>query len=233
MLHNGIQVRAVWHLFDGRGSAKVEIIYRISSAMSDTGVAWVLFSLLALMAMNRMFVAEIALVVRGLYSRSERIYSDTSWQSKLLAWVYRIGIVSLLACLILCHDYANFALDYLAVVGVVAGGLIVRYYLARFVGVVFLQSRQLEGVFDYRASIYNAVCALLWPVALLIRLFCNEWVMVVLCGLVAVVMLILLIWRGLQLYARSLLTIFYVLLYIICLEVFPLLGIFFVIKQKL
>lgn len=83
MLHNGIQVRAVWHLYDGRGSAKVEIIYRISSAMSDTGVAWVLFSLLALMAMNRMFVAEIALVVRGLYSRSERIYSDTSWQSKL------------------------------------------------------------------------------------------------------------------------------------------------------
>lgn len=233
MLHSGIQVHAVWHLFDGRVSAKVEIIYRISSAMSDTGVAWVLFFLLALLAMNRMFVAEIALVIRGLYSRSERIYSDISWQSKLLAWVYRIGIVSLLAYLIVSRDYTNFVLDYLAVAGVVAGGLIMRYYVARLVGAVFLQSRQLEGVFEYRACIYNAVCALLWPVALLIRLFCNEWVMMVLCGTVVAMLLILLIWRGMQLYAKSLLTIFYVLLYIICLEVFPLLGIFFVIKQIL
>lgn len=211
----------------------MEIIYRISSAMSDTGVAWVLFFLLALLAMNRMFVAEIALVIRGLYSRSERIYSDISWQSKLLAWVYRIGIVSLLAYLIVSRDYTNFVLDYLAVAGVVACGLIMRYYVARLVGAVFLQSRQLEGVFEYRACIYNAVCALLWPVALLIRLFCNEWVMMVLCGTVVAMLLILLIWRGMQLYAKSLLTIFYVLLYIICLEVFPLLGIFFVIKQIL
>lgn len=235
MRRSGILVLVVWRLFDARVKLikEVESVNRISSAMSDAEVAWVLLVMLALMAMNRMFVAEIGLVVRGLYSRSERIYSDMSWQSNLLAWVYRIGILALVIFLAVGRDYTHFALDYLIVVGVVAVGLLVRYFMAKFVGIVFLSPRQLEGVFEYRASIYNSICVFLWPLALLMRLGNNDVVMMVSCGVIVSMLLLVLIWKGLQLYAKSLLTILYVLLYIISLEIFPILGICFVIKQIL
>ena len=64
--------------------------------MSEAWVAWAMFLLLALLVLNRFFVTDIALVIRGLYSRSERSYTDVSWQAKILAGLYRIGIVTLL-----------------------------------------------------------------------------------------------------------------------------------------
>ena len=211
----------------------VETIYRISSAMSNEWVAWVLLVLLVLLAMNRFFVAYIALVIRGLYSRAERTYSDATWQAKLPAWVYRIGIVALVGYFYVWPDTTRSIGDYLLVVGVVALVLVLRYAIAQFAGYVFLDRRQIESSFEFRACICNAICALLWPAALVIRANGNEIVTMAICSVMLGLWAILLIWKGIQLYGKNLLSVFYILLYIISVEVFPILGTIFALKQLL
>lgn len=211
----------------------MEIVYRISSAVSGEWVAWVMFGLLLLMALNRFFVADIAEVVRGLYSRSERAYTDASWQSTILVWVYRIGVVALMGYLYLWSDKVSYGVDYLLVLVVVALVLLLRYALARLVGAVFLDRRQIESSFEFRASICNAICALLWPMALVVRACDNGAVTVAIGGVMLGLWVILLVWKGMQLYCKNLLSVFYILLYIISVEVLPILGTVFALKQLL
>lgn len=189
--------------------------------------------LLVLLAMNRFFLADIALVLRGLYSRSERSYSDATWQMKVLSWVYRVGVVAMAGYMYAISGEVCSAWDYLLIVGVVALILLLRYGVARFVSVVFLASRQSEGAFEFRSSIYNAVCALLWPMVLLMRVVGGEMVVMIICGVMLGLLVLLLLWKCVQLFYKNLLSILYILLYIIVLEVFPLLGIIFVIKHIL
>lgn len=211
----------------------METIYRISSALSGEWVAWVLLVLLVLLAMNRFFVADIAVVARGLYSRAERTYSDATWQTKLLAWVYRIGIVAAVVYLYAWSDITRLGVDYLLTVGVVALVLLLRYVIARFVGYVFLDRRQIESSFEFRTCICNAICSLLWPVALVMRASGDEMVMIVLGSVMLGLWVMLLTWKGVQLYCKNLLSVFYILLYIISIEVFPMLGTIFALKQLL
>lgn len=201
--------------------------------MSEAWVAWAVLILLVLLAMNRFFLTDIALVIRGLYSRSERSYSDATWQMKVLAWVYRVGIVAMAGYMYAFADIASSAWDYLLVIGVVVSILLLRYGVARFVGAVFLGSRQVEGAFEFRASIYNAVCALMWPMILLMRVVGSEMVAMIVCGVILGLLVLLLLWKSVQLFYKNLLSIIYILLYIIFLEVFPLLGIIFVIEHIL
>jgi hypothetical protein len=201
--------------------------------MSGEWVAWVLLALLMLLAMNRFFVADIAMVIRGLYSRAERTYSDAMWQAKLLAWVYRIGVVAVIGYLCVWPDMTRSGVDYLLAVGVVALALLLRYAIARFVGYVFLDRRQIENSFEFRACICNAICALLWPVALVVRASGNEMLAMLLGSVMLGLWGMLLMWKGVQLYCKDLLSVFYILLYIISVEVFPILGTVFALKQLL
>lgn len=211
----------------------METISRISSIVSCSWAAWVLFVLLVLLAINRFFVMDIAVVARGLFSRAERSYVDASWQSKVVSWVYRTGIVSLAAFMCVYVGVENSLMDYLQVLGVIALVLGVRYAIARFVGVVFLDARQVEASFEFRASICNAVTALLWPLLLVARACDDEWVTLGACGVVLLLLLVMLLWKGVQLYCKNVLSVFYILLYTIIIEILPLLVAIFVIKQLL
>ena len=183
-------------------------------------MAWVLLVLLVLLVMNRFFVADIAVVIRGLYSRAERTYSDATWQEKLLAWVYRIGAVAMVGYLYVWPDVTCSGM-----------ALLLRYAIARLVGLVFLDSRQIESSFEFRTCICNAICAFLWPVALLVRITDHKEVVVVLGCVMLGFWVILLVWKGMQLYYKNLLSVFYILLYIISVEVLPILGTIFALKQ--
>ena len=125
----------------------MEVVERISTVMSESWVAWVLFVLLVLQAMNRFFIPDMAVVLRGLFSRSERTYVDASWQSAVLEWVYRMGVIALAVYLCVFGNAPCSILDYLWVLCMMAGVLLMQYGIARLVGVVFLGARQMEGAF--------------------------------------------------------------------------------------
>ncbi len=201
--------------------------------MSESWVAWALLMLLILLFVNRLFLLDLSVVVQGLFSRAERSYVDASWQSQLLAWVYRIGIVAMVDYMYVHTDGECVALDYLLVVAVVACVLLLQYGIARLVGEVFFASRQIGNVFEYRNCIYNVISALLWPVALVIRFCESETIVYVICWVMLALLVILLVWKAIQLLCRSLRSILYVLLYVTCVEVFPLIGALTMINQIL
>ena len=60
----------------------MEVISRILSSMSAAWVSWVMLVMLVLMAFNRFFVTDMAVILRGLFSRSERLYLDSTWQGR-------------------------------------------------------------------------------------------------------------------------------------------------------
>jgi hypothetical protein len=61
----------------------------------------------------------------------------------------------------------------------------------------------------------------------------DEMVMIVLGSVMLGLWVMLLTWKGVQLYCKNLLSVFYILLYIISIEVFPMLGTIFALKQLL
>ena len=211
----------------------MDALYRISSSMSEPWVSWVLFVLLGVLAMNRFFIMDIALVFRGLYSRSERSYSDVSWQAKVLGLVYKVGVLSMLLYLFECAGVDCSMTKYLLSMGVVGVVLLVQSALVAFVGKVFLTDRQLDGALESRSNIYNAVGVLLWPIVVILRSFGNEKVIAILACLMLGLLVLLLLWKSVQLFLKKIYAVFYILMYISILEVLPLMVAFFVINQFL
>lgn len=211
----------------------MEVLERISSILSEAWVSWVLLALFVLQAMNRFFVPDMAVVLRSLYSRSERTYMDATWQSIMLAWAYRIGIIALAVHLYVCCDTRCLMWDYVCVLGMMACVLLMQYGIARLVGKVFFDARQLEGAFEYRAYICNVVSALLWPLVLVGRASGSGVVVLVLCLVMLSLLALLLLWKGVQLLCKNLRSVLYLLLYIVTVEVLPLIVGVYVIKQVL
>lgn len=201
--------------------------------MSEAWVAWAMFLLLALLVLNRFFVTDIALVIRGLYSRSERSYTDVSWQAKILAGLYRIGIVTLLLYFGACTSEDCTLQRCLVCLGVVGVILLLQYALVWFVGKVFMTDRQLEASLEFRTSICNAISVLLWPLALFLRLSSSQSMISVMAAVMLGLLVLLLMWKSVQLFCKNLLSVFYILLYVSVLEVVPLLVAFYVINQLL
>lgn len=212
----------------------MESIFRISSSMSAAWVSWAMFVLFALLALSGFFLADIATVFRNLFSRSDRLYVDSTWQKKLVSGVYLAGVVAMIIYLLVSKQTNNFALlDYLKVVGIVGGVLVVQYWVERFVGAVFLSMRQMDYVFESRTCVSNAVSAILWPCALFAQWVDNVILIKVVCYVVLGIFVGVLFLKSVQFFFKNPLSIFYILLYIVSLEIVPLVVAISVVKHTL
>ena len=202
--------------------------------MSAAWVSWAMFVLFALLALSGFFLADIATVFRNLFSRSDRLYVDSTWQKKLVSGVYLAGVVAMIIYLLVSKQTNNFALlDYLKVVGIVGGVLIVQYWVERFVGAVFLSMRQMDYVFESRTCVSNAVSAILWPCALFAQWVDNVMLIEVVCYVVLGIFVGVLFLKSVQFFLKNPLSIFYILLYIVSLEIVPLVVAISVVKHTL
>ena len=77
------------------------------------------------------------------------------------------------------------------------------------------------------------VSAFLWPLVLLARASGSGVVVLVLCLVMLSLLALLLLWKGVQLFCKNLRSVFYMLLYIVTVEVLPLIVGVYVIKQVL
>jgi hypothetical protein len=202
----------------------MEFISRISSSASEAWIAWVVLLMLFFAFINRLFIADIVGAFRSMSSHGERSYNSGTNNLQYITWIYKVIVVSMLVFLFLVDggvvfSFANF--------GIVLGGLTLVYWLqwglVKLVGVVFLDHRQLVSATEQRTLIHNAICGMLLPVVVVMLWQVNA-VMVVLVVLLLVVYLGVLFMRTFQLYYNNLLSILYILLYIINLEVLPLAG---------
>lgn len=212
----------------------MEAILRISSSVSTSWVSWIMLVLLLLNMLNRFFVEDMAIVLRGMFSYSDRSYIGVSWSKRVTAGIYRVGVLALVLNLLFMVQTNDFVfVKYLLVMGIVVLYFFVQQVLARFVALVFLSSKQRESAFEQRMCISNAVFSLLWPCALLMQWISNANFKIVICCVMAGFFLILLLLRAIQMFGKNVLSYSYVLLYIITLEVVPLMAAIFAIKHTI
>lgn len=212
----------------------MEPILRISSLMSEPWISWVMFALLVLLALNRFFIIDIEVVFRTLFSRSERLYLDSTWQRTMVAWLYQSCALAMVVYLWVTKQQNTFApIDYAICIGGTGGVILMQMGLLRFVGEVFLSARQRDYVFELRNCICNAFSVLLWPCALLLQWVGSLAVTKAICYIMVGLFVLLLLVRCVQLFYKGLLSILYVLLYIIGLEVVPLMAAVSIVKNIL
>ena len=204
------------------------MISRISSPISESWVAWVLLLLVVLWLLNSMFVPEISMVFRGLFSRGERTYSSNGGQLQYTTWGFRVGLVALLVQMLLVKGVGFAFVDYAIIFGIMSLAYLVQELLIRLVGVVFVSHRVLEGALDQRMLINNALCGVLPLVVLLSEK--ERLGMIVLLVLLYVGMLFI---KSVQLFYNNIMSMLYILLYIISLELIPMVGAILWIKNIL
>ena len=208
----------------------MEMISRISSPVSESWVAWILLLLVVLWLLNSMFVPEISLVFRGLFSRGERTYLSNGGQLQYTTWGFRVGVVALLVQMLLVKGKGFVFVDYGIIFGIMSLAYLVQELLIRLVGAVFVSHRVLEGALDQRTLLNNALCGMLPLVVLSSRM--ERLGVIVLFALLSLYIGILLI-KSVQLFYKNILSILYISLYIISLEFIPLVGAILWIKNIL
>ena len=208
----------------------MEMISRISSPVSESWVAWILLLLVVLWLLNSMFVPEISMVFRGLFSRGERTYLSNGGQLQYTTWGFRVGVVALLVQMLLVKGEGFAFVDYGIIFGIMSLAYLVQELLIRLVGAVFVSHRVLEGALDQRTLLNNALCGMLPLVVLLSRM--ERLGVIVLFALLSLYIGILLI-KSVQLFYKNILSILYISLYIISLEFIPLVGAILWIKNIL
>ena len=199
-------------------------IVRIWSPNSAPWVMWVLFGLLLLALCVGFLGSDIAALARSLFSKSDRIYVDRNTQGILqtiMVLSFRIGVIALVGYLWI-YNANDFAIvNYLLVVGIVASLLLVQWLLLKGIGNVFLTPKQLAIAMEQRSVVCNAMAMLLWPIAL-VMIYIGKEASTVLCGIAGGVYVVLICVKYMQLFYQNVLSIGYMLLYVISLEVLPL-----------
>ena len=199
-------------------------VARILSPDSASWVMWVLFGLLLLALCVGFLGSDIAALARSLFSKSDRIYVDRNTQGILQTMMvlsFRIGVIALVGYLWI-YNANDFAIvNYLLVVGIVASLLLVQWLLLKGIGNVFLTPKQLAIAMEQRSVVCNAMAMLLWPIAL-VMIYIGKEASTVLCGIAGGVYVVLICVKYMQLFYQNVLSIGYMLLYVISLEVLPL-----------
>ena len=217
----------------------MEIVEHISSVYANGWTGWVLLALLLLLLLNRSARMGVMGSVRSVFSQSERVYASQSraWGSELCEYVFRLGVVSMAVWVLAIGDgrlaMGNGAMGYAKVFGWVLGVYVVQRLLMRGVGYVFVGSKQLDAAMEQYNGICRMVCVCLYPIVLLLTNVQVGYLAQILCGGVVLLYMVCVWWKSVRLFYANVLSLLYILIYIVFLEIMPMVVIFTVAKNIL
>lgn len=212
----------------------MEDIARILSPSSASWVTWVLLFLLSIVVLNRSVLLSISTVWHSLLSYSDRMYTTGRAQSVLntfLSVVFRWGVMGL-SIYVLCYESGDFmALTYVKLLGGVGAMLLVQWLMSKLVGYTFLAPVQRESIGEQRTIIYNAACVILLFCLMLMIHTSSIRLRVILVSVFVILLMGMMLFRAIQLFGQKPWKVLYVFLYIITLELLPLIGVTIWAKQ--
>lgn len=214
----------------------MEIVEHISSVYANGWVSWVLLALLLLLVLNRSAGMGVIGSLRSVFSQSERVYGAQSraWGSEVCEWLFRIGVLAMAVWVLVIGngrlDIGNGAMGYAKVLGVVLGVYIVQRLVLRGVGYVFVSRKQLSAAMEQYNAICSAACVCLYPIVLVVMNVPAAHLAQILCGALLVAFVGMIVWKSIRLFYTNILSLLYILLYIIFLEIMPIMVIFSVAK---
>ena len=202
-------------------------IEHISSPYSENWVYWIFLLLLMLMFLNDSVKNSLIIAFRTISSHSDRVYGgqNSNILGVLSAWIFRIALFALVVYMASFKVGEFSFLRYLKIIGGVGVVFLVQYILTLGVGWVFVARKDLDNGLGQLEIVRNSTGMILLPMPLVIILVDNYLFSWILLGIIGTFFIILTLIKSLQLFYKNILSLFYVLLYLICLEIIPVGGI--------
>lgn len=174
----------------------------------------------------------------SLFSKVERSYNDSpmNYIGQALLFVFRAGIVGMAIYLFTYNSqlamHANSSeflfSRYMTIMGAVAAMEVVKYLVSLLLNYTFQLSRQFATLFAHYTYVSTSICCVLYPLLLLIIYFGSQALTTIgLCVMMSVCWLVLFI-KWIRVFFTSIPSVIYVLLYILTIEVLPLLTLTYI-----
>ncbi len=174
----------------------------------------------------------------SLFSKVERSYNDSpmNYIGQALLFVFRAGIVGMAIYLFTYNSqlamHANSSeflfSRYMTIMGAVAAMEVVKYLVSLLLNYTFQLSRQFATLFAHYTYVSTSICCVLYPLLLLIIYFGSQALTTIgLCVMMSVCWLVLFI-KWVRVFFTSIPSVIYVLLYILTIEVLPLLTLTYI-----
>lgn len=208
----------------------MEIVEHISSVYANGWVSWVLLALLLLLVLNRSAGMGVIGSLRSVFSQSERVYGAQSraWGSEVCEWLFRIGVLAMAVWILAIGDgrlaIGNGAMGYAKVLALVLAVYVVQRLILRGVGYVFIQRKQLDSAMEQYNAICSAACVCLYPIVLVVTNVPVAHLAQILCGAVLMAFVGIIVWKSIRLFYTNMLSLLYISLYIIFLEIMPIMA---------
>jgi uncharacterized membrane protein (Fun14 family) len=195
-----------------------------------------MLALLLLLVLNHSPQYSLIGSVKNVFSHAERVYGAQSraWGSEVCEWLFRIGVLAMAVWVLVIGngrlDMGYGAMGYAKVLALVLGVYIVQRLVLRGVGYVFVSRKQLSAAMEQYNAICSAACVCLYPIVLVVMNVPAAHLAQILCGAVLVAFVGMIVWKSIRLFYTNILSLLYILLYIIFLEIMPIMVIFSVAK---
>ena len=221
----------------------MDMVPHILSVYANAWTGWVMLALLLLLVLNHSPQCSLIGSVKNVFSHAERVYGAQSraWGSEVCEWLFRIGVLAMAVWILAIGNgrldmgygrlaIGNGAMGYAKVLALVLGVYIVQRLVLRGVGYVFVSRKQLSAAMEQYNAICSAACVCLYPIVLVVMNVPAAHLAQILCGAVLVAFVGMIVWKSIRLFYTNILSLLYILLYIIFLEIMPIMVIFSVAK---
>ena len=221
----------------------MDMVPHILSVYANAWTGWVMLALLLLLVLNRSAGMGVIGSLRSVFSQSERVYGAQSraWGSEVCEWLFRIGVLAMAVWVLAIGNgrldmgygrlaIGNGAMGYAKVLALVLAVYVVQRLVLRGVGYVFVSRKQLSAAMEQYNAICSAACVCLYPIVLVVMNVPAAHLAQILCGAVLVAFVGMIVWKSIRLFYTNILSLLYILLYIIFLEIMPIMVIFSVAK---
>lgn len=221
----------------------MDMVPHILSVYANAWTGWVMLALLLLLVLNHSPQYSLIGSVKNVFSHAERVYGAQSraWGSEVCEWLFRIGVLAMAVWILAIGNgrldmgygrlaIGNGAMGYAKVLALVLAVYVVQRLVLRGVGYVFVSRKQLSAAMEQYNAICSAACVCLYPIVLVVMNVPAAHLAQILCGAVLVAFVGMIAWKSIRLFYTNILSLLYILLYIIFLEIMPIMVIFSVAK---
>lgn len=205
----------------------MNVVNLISTPQSESWPIWIMFVLLLLLVLA--IAHQPGLLkdgFRAIFSRLERTYADSARDiyTDLLLLLFRLGTISLTLQTIFFSTGVFRIRHFLMILLFTVVLELIRWICIRFVAYIFLSARALSQPMAYYANLQLMLALFIYPVTLLTIDFAWVTTGAVLTAIIFATYLILLTIRMARMFLSKPVAILYIALYILTLEILPIIG---------
>lgn len=206
----------------------MNFVPHIATSITNSSYPWILLLIFVLFLVCEIlqphFVQDC---FKALITRSERVFGDRSARfiSKICLFAFKVMTLAYVLCLCKVHTAQETWLVYGRLLIVVLAFFVIRFIGYHVVNYTFELSQSYRINEHYYSSMELALCALLFPIAIVMTNLANTTIFSVIILLLVGIYILLYVTKTVRTFCDGIQSIIFVILYILTLEILPIGGI--------